>query len=167
MFEITKTYGHEHGFSTVFRQPLATDSHCGLLHGYALSFAYTIASPRLNERNWTFDFAQFKPIKAWQTANFDHTTVIAESDPMLDIFIRLNGFDPRETPGLLPALPSERAGKVIDLRIVERVGCEGFAFQAFTEANRWLQSLDLSNGAFLKSVTVSEHGANSATYSIA
>jgi 6-pyruvoyltetrahydropterin/6-carboxytetrahydropterin synthase len=145
MFTVTKTYGHDLGLSCCFRQPLA-QSHCRVLHGYALSFTIVFMSDTLNENNWVIDFGSLKPIKEWLTYMYDHTTVIAENDPMLDTFVELNDKG------------------IIDLRIAETVGCEAFARDTFEFVRDWLASLELKNNVWVSSVTVREHGANAATY---
>ena len=61
----TKTYGHEEGLSCMFRQPLATHSHCSLLHGYALSFSFKFGCENLDDKNWVVDFGDLKELKAW------------------------------------------------------------------------------------------------------
>ena len=58
----TKTYGHETGLSTVYRQPLAV-SHCNLLHGYALSFSFKFGCEQLDDRDWVVDFGGFHELK--------------------------------------------------------------------------------------------------------
>ena len=60
----TKTYGHEEGLSCMFRQPLATHSHCSLLHGYALSFSFKFGCNHLDDKNWVVDFGDLKDLKA-------------------------------------------------------------------------------------------------------
>ena len=55
VFRSTKTYGHEMGFSCAFRQHRA-DSHCRLVHGYALAFHFEFEATELDVRNWVVDF---------------------------------------------------------------------------------------------------------------
>ena len=115
------------------------------------------------------DFGGLKKFKEWADYMFDHTLVIAEDDPQLEIFKKLNeiggGFDNRG---------------VCDLRIVPGVGCEMFAKIAFEKMAELLDTMKhgrpLSDDSFitsrypvnpavrLKSVEVFEHGANSAIY---
>jgi 6-pyruvoyltetrahydropterin/6-carboxytetrahydropterin synthase len=76
------------GFSTVFRQWKAEDTHCKFLHGYGISFKITFEG-ELDERNWVWDFGGMKRAKctidgmnpkAWMDHMFDHTAIIAEDD---------------------------------------------------------------------------------------
>jgi 6-pyruvoyltetrahydropterin/6-carboxytetrahydropterin synthase len=52
---VKKTYGHELGLSTCFRQHRAK-SHCRFLHGYPLSFTFTFAATQRDENGWVIDF---------------------------------------------------------------------------------------------------------------
>ena len=82
------------GFSTVFRQWKAKETHCKFLHGYAIEFKVTFEG-ELDHRNWVWDFGGMKrsktqidgmSAKAWMDYMFDHTVVIAEDDPEIEIF---------------------------------------------------------------------------------
>lgn len=145
MYQSTKTYGHEVGLSCTFRQ-YGAESHCQYLHGYALSVKLTFAAFDLDERNWVVDFGSLKPIKAWLASTFDHTTLIAEDDPQRRAF----------------AIMHEQG--LIQLRIVPKVGCEGFAEYISQHILLWLKDQRLSPRVWLVSVEVREHGANSALY---
>ena len=90
-FQSTKIFD---GFSTVFRQWQAKDTHCKFLHGYAIEFKVTFEG-ELDHRNWVWDFGGMKrsktqidgmSAKAWMDYMFDHTTVIAQDDPHLSVF---------------------------------------------------------------------------------
>lgn len=144
MYYMTKTYGHEQGWSCCFRQPKAT-SHCNMLHGYALSFKITFATEVLDHRGWVIDFGALKPLKEGLQGLFDHTLCVAEDDPQLPTFQIL------EAQGLA------------SLRVLPAVGCEAFAKVAFDLATVFLASNGLVRVRVV-SVTVAEHGANSATY---
>ena len=50
------------GFSTVFRQWRAEDTHCKFLHGYAVSFKVWFEG-ELDYRNWVWDFGGMKRAK--------------------------------------------------------------------------------------------------------
>ena len=77
------------GFSTVFRQWKAEDTHCRFLHGYGISFKVYFEG-ELDDRNWVWDFGGMKRAKTqidgkspkeWMDYMFDHTVIIAEDDP--------------------------------------------------------------------------------------
>ena len=120
-----KTYTHATGHSCAFRQWRA-DSHCNLIHGYALQFEFTFGGSELDERNWIVDFGGLKPLKEWLKHMFDHTYLVAEDDPELDTFVDLAKKD------------------LVDLRIVSATGCERFVEMAFDKADEIVK--DISNG---------------------
>tara|TARA_R110002020_G_scaffold185480_1_gene383089 strand:- start:271 stop:720 length:450 start_codon:yes stop_codon:yes gene_type:complete len=144
MYRVTKNYGHVEGLSCCFRQWRA-DSHCNMLHGYSLSVQINIDTSNLDDKNWVFDFGSFKYIKDVLHQTFDHTTLISEDDPELATFKSLN------------------KKKLIDLRIINAVGCEKFAEHIFNEFNLYIIK-NSNNRACISSVKVSEHEGNSATY---
>jgi 6-pyruvoyltetrahydropterin/6-carboxytetrahydropterin synthase len=173
----TKTYGNDRGFSCCFRQWKATHSHCSLMHGYSLGFRFTFEAEQLDERNWVQDFGGLKEVKAWLDTQFDHTTVIAEDDPMLDRFKAMAGWSNNPEldgkPDEVQQHPHPNQG-VIDLRIVPAVGCEAFAQMVYDHVsklmiadptNRYTNLLgDEHPRVLLKSVEVFEHSGNSAIY---
>lgn len=141
----TKRYGHEVGLSAVFRQWRA-DSHCHFLHGYALSVRFTFEASSLDYRNWVVDFGGLKPLKEKLESFFDHKTLISEDDPYLDYF---------QQGALL---------EVLDLVIVEKIGCEAFAHLAYELAVDVLREQAQLDRVQVVEVEVAEHGANSAIY---
>ena len=137
-----KTYSHATGHSCAFRQWRA-DSHCNLIHGYALQFELKFGG-ELDERNWIVDFGGLKPLKNWLAEMFDHTYLVAEDDPELETFKQL------------------QEKNLVDLRIVPATGCERFAEMVFDFAQDLVN--DLTDGrCWVQEVTVREHGHNSAT----
>jgi 6-pyruvoyltetrahydropterin/6-carboxytetrahydropterin synthase len=142
-FTSGKTYTHATGHSCAFRQWKA-DSHCNLIHGYALQFELQFGGEKLDERNWIVDFGSLKPLKEWLKYMFDHTYLIAKDDPKKGIFYELE----KES--------------LIDLRLVDAVGCERFAEMVFDKAQEIIQDL-YGDRCWVESVTVREHESNSAT----
>ncbi|WP_407121147.1 6-pyruvoyl trahydropterin synthase family protein [Bradyrhizobium sp. STM 3561] len=145
IYRSTKTYGHSEGLSCCFRQWRATHSHCSLLHGYALSFAFVFATRELDECNWCFDFGGLKEVKAWLHHMFDHTTLAAADDPYLTVFESL-----------------QRAG-LAELRVLPAVGCEAIARHAFDHVSDYVVKKTAAR-VWLESVEVREHSGNSAIY---
>ena len=142
-FRSTKTYGHDIGLSACFRQWRAT-SHCAQLHGYALAVHLEFEADALDERNWVIDFGALKPVKAWLQEAFDHRTLVAKDDPLLEYFKMMH-----------------REG-MIDLNIVPDTGCEAFAAHIASYVQMWLGWTEYSPRVRLAEVHVREHGANSA-----
>lgn len=141
----TKMYGHECGLSAAFRQWRA-DSHCRLLHGYALAVKFVFEASTLDVRNWVVDFGGLKELKALLEDTFDHTTIVAEDDPDLDWFRQGH----------------ERG--VLNLVVVPATGCERFAEMIYSVTEQWLRDAGYGNRCKVVSVEVREHGANSAVY---
>lgn len=102
----TKTYRH---LGPVAYRQWRADSHCNLLHGYALSFHFEFEADTLDARNWVMDFGGLKPLKALLEEWFDHTLLVAQDDPMKNELVRLGQL------GL---------AKIVE---VEKTGCEGIA----------------------------------------
>tara|TARA_R100000329_G_C7491890_1_gene173264 strand:+ start:117 stop:560 length:444 start_codon:yes stop_codon:yes gene_type:complete len=140
-----KSYKEFNGYSTAFRQHLA-DSHCRFIHGYALKFKVWFEGD-LDHRNWVVDFGCFKRngVKDWMKEQFDHTTVVAKDDPELQVFEDLN------SKGL------------IQLRVMDDVGCEKFAEFVFKYLNEKI--LEETNGRVnVHKVQCWEHSENMAEY---
>ena len=157
----TKTYGNNRGLSCCFRQWRATHSHCSLLHGYSIGIKLIFESDTLDSRNWVMDFGGLKMFKEWAEHMFDHTLVIASDDPELETFKQLNAL----TGGY------NNQG-VVDLRIVEGVGCEMFAKMCYDKMAELLEEMKqnkhsrypVNGNVRLVSAEVFEHDANSAIY---
>jgi 6-pyruvoyltetrahydropterin/6-carboxytetrahydropterin synthase len=157
-FYSTKTYGNDRGLSCCFRQWRATHSHCSLLHGYSIGVKLIFECEELDERNWVMDFGGLKNFKNWLEYMFDHTVLVAEDDPKLDLFKQLNSME-----------DGYNAKGICDLRIVPGVGCEKFAELCYKKMAEVLEEDKNADRALnptvrLKSVEVFEHGANSAIY---
>lgn len=146
LFRSTKTYGHNEGLSCVFRQWGATDSHCRLLHGYALAFTLVFVATELDERNWCFDFGGLKPVRAWLHQMFDHTFLVAQDDPELESFRAMD------------------ARGILDLRVLPAAGCEAIARLVFDHVAGFLRDAT-GTRVRIERVDVAEHSGNSASYS--
>ena len=137
-----KKYGHERGLSSAFRQWRA-DSHCKFLHGYSLEFEFEFGASELDERNWVVDFGGLKDLESWLRNNFDHKTLVASDDPMFSEFEMLNDKG------------------IIDMIVVESTGAEMFAKMAMDYSSKLIAD-KYGKRCWVESVTVREHGANSA-----
>ena len=144
-FRSTKTYGHHLGLSAAFRQWKA-ESHCRLIHGYALAVHFEFEAEELDVRNWVVDFGSMKSLKTMLEDTFDHTLLVAEDDPELPLFMMLGD-----------------AG-VARIVVVPATGCEKFAELIFECAEQWLSDNGYSPRCKLVKVEVREHGANSAIF---
>jgi 6-pyruvoyltetrahydropterin/6-carboxytetrahydropterin synthase len=138
-----KVYSHSTGHSCAFRQWRA-NSHCNLIHGYALQFELTFGSEGLDHRNWVVDFGGLKELKEWLKYMFDHTYLVAYDDPEASTFFELE------------------KKNLVDLRLVDAVGCERFAELTFDKAQSIIEA-KYGDRCWVESVTVREHESNSAT----
>lgn len=139
----SKTYTHAQGLSCCFRQWRAK-SHCQFLHGYALQVKIEFEAKQLDDRNWVVDFGAMKSFKSWLESQFDHKTLVATDDPMLDTYKALD------------------AKGLIQMEIVEAVGCEAFALLIFQKAEEWVWNQFRTDRIHVQKVTVQEHETNGA-----
>ena len=149
-FQSTKLFD---GYSACFRQWRAEGTHCKYLHGYAVSFRVWFEG-ELDHRNWVFDFGGMKRAKTkihgmapkdYFAYLLDHTTIVAKDDPDLQKFMQ------RDEDG------------IIQLRVLDAVGCEQFAKYLFDIINDFLAEETEGRVKAIK-VEVYEHERNSASY---
>ena len=141
-YRVTKTYGHDKGVSCAFRQWRA-ESHCKFIHGYSLSFAITFEAEEgdLTDEGWVIDFGDLNWLEDKLRFWFDHTTILASDDPLLDFFKAQNS-------------------RSLRLRELNKVGCEAFARHVYL----LVFIKYYSKRQNVVKVTCSEHSGNSATY---
>ena len=141
------------GFSTVFRQWKAEDTHCRFLHGYGVSFKVYFEGD-LDHRNWVWDFGGMKRAKtqidgmspkAWMDYMFDHTLICAEDDPAL------------------PHLRKLEFEGIIQLRVIPATGAEKFAEFIYNKLNEFVQT-ETEGRVRVTKVKFAEHGKNAAYY---
>ena len=141
------------GFSTVFRQWKAKETHCRFIHGYGISFKVYFEG-ELDERNWVWDFGGMKRAKTlidgkqpkiWMDYMFDHTMIIAEDDPELAAFKMMD------------------AAGVAQVRVIPATGAEKFAEYIFSKINPFVLE-ETNNRVRVTKVKFMEHGKNAAYY---
>ena len=149
-FESSKVFD---GFSTVFRQWKAEDTHCRFIHGYGISFKVYFEG-ELDHRNWVWDFGGMKRAKtlidgmqpkAWMDYMFDHTMIIAEDDPDLTAFQQMD------------------AVGVAQVRVIPATGAESFAKYIFEKLNVFVKT-ETEDRVRVTKVKFMEHGKNAAYY---
>ena len=149
-FQSTKIFD---GFSTVFRQWKADETHCKYLHGYGVSFKVWFEG-ELDEKNWVWDFGGMKRAKTqidgmspkeWMDHMFDHTLVVAEDDPFVESF---------QSMGVHGAA---------QVRVIPAVGAEKFAEFVFNKLNEFVKT-ETEDRVKVVRVEFMEHGKNSAIY---
>jgi 6-pyruvoyltetrahydropterin/6-carboxytetrahydropterin synthase len=123
------------------------------VHGYAVSFRVWFEG-ELDERNWVWDFGGMKraetTIADMQPKDYfawllDHTMIVAEDDPYLDLFMKMD------------------ENGIIQLRILPAVGCEKFAEHLYKIINAFLRK-ETNGRVRATKVEVYEHERNSASY---
>lgn len=102
----TKEYCH---LAPLAYRQWRADSHCNLIHGYALTFRFEFECDELDVRNWAMDYGGLKPLKDFLEEHFDHVLLLAQDDPHYADIKRLGDL------GL---------AKITE---VEKTGCEGLA----------------------------------------
>ena len=141
------------GFSTVFRQHSAENTHCRFVHGYGISFKVYFEG-ELDHRNWVWDFGGMKRAKtlidgmqpkAWMDHMFDHTLIVAENDPAI------NAFKQMDTAG------------VAQVRVIPATGAEKFAEFIFNKLNTFVFE-ETGGRVRVTKVKFMEHGKNAAHY---
>jgi len=141
------------GYSTVFRQWKAEGTHCRFLHGYGVSFKVWFEG-ELDERNWVWDFGGMKRAKgtidgmnpkAWMDYMFDHTVIISENDPNINLFRSMD------------------ESNIIQLRIIPSVGAEQFAKYIYEKLNTFIQA-ETEGRVKVTQVEFREHEKNTAIY---
>jgi 6-pyruvoyltetrahydropterin/6-carboxytetrahydropterin synthase len=149
-FQSTKVFD---GYSTVFRQWRAEGTHCRFLHGYGISFKIVFEGD-LDERNWVWDFGGMKrakntidgmPPKEWMDYMFDHTFLVAEDDPFLESFKKM-----------------DEAG-VAQVRVLPATGAEQFAKFIYDKVSEFIK-IETEGRVRVVSVEFKEHAKNSAIY---
>jgi 6-pyruvoyltetrahydropterin/6-carboxytetrahydropterin synthase len=141
------------GFSTVFRQHNAGNTHCRFVHGYGISFKIYFEG-ELDDRNWVWDFGGMKRAKtlidgmspkAWMDYMFDHTLIVADDDPFKNAFIEMG-----------------EAGAA-QVRVIPATGAEKFAEYIFNKINEFVKT-ETDNRVRVIKVKFMEHGKNAAYY---
>ena len=141
------------GFSVVFRQWRAEQTHCRFVHGYGISFKVYFEG-ELDDRNWVWDFGGMKRAttlidgkqpKAWMDYMFDHTLIVAEDDPEVEAFKQMD------------------EAKVAQVRVIPATGAEKFSEYIFKKLNEFVKT-ETDNRVRVIKVKFMEHGKNAAYY---
>ena len=138
----TKTYNQ---IGPVAYRQWKADSHCNLIHGYALSFHFEFECDTLDARNWCMDFGGLKPLKGLLEDWFDHTLLVAQDDPMREHLLNLGKL------------------KLAKITEVEKTGCEGIADFLYEYINTiFLKDYGEKDRVWCSKVEVRETDANMA-----
>lgn len=108
VYKYVSTKEYVDAFPCAYRQYKA-DSHCNTIHGYAFSMKFYFGTNQLDVRNWVADYGGLKELKQVLSDMFDHTLLVAEDEPQMELYKQL-----------------EKAG-LAKLTVLPRLGCEGLA----------------------------------------
>ena len=103
--------------SCAFRQWRATHSHCRFIHGYQLIAKFWFGGSHLDDNHWLVDFGGLKELKSVLESQFDHTLLVSEDDPELELYLEM------------------QRRNIAKLTILPKLGCEGLADQLYKYVN--------------------------------
>lgn len=115
-YKWTSTKEYHDAFPCAYRQYKA-DSHCRFLHGYAFSMKFYFGTNDLDVRRWAADYGGLKELKQTLESQFDHTTLVSETDPHLDWYKEAERRD------------------IMKLTILPNLGCESLADMLYKYVN--------------------------------
>lgn len=115
-YKYVSTKEYHNAFPCAYRQWKA-DSHCNLIHGYAFSMKFFFGTNQLDARNWVADYGGLRDLKKNLEDQFDHTLLVAEDDPHMDIYEEL------------------QKRKLAKLTVLPKLGCEGLADMIYKYVN--------------------------------
>ena len=98
----------------------------------------TFGCEELTESGFGVDFGEFSDIKSWLSYWFDHTTLINEDDPELQLFQDLHD------------------KQIVDLRVLPNVSMERTAEFVFDYVDKWIRE-QTNNRSFLIEVECREN----------
>ena len=103
-------------FPVAYRQWRA-DSHCNVIHGYSFSVKFYFGTNDLDVRNWAADYGGLRELKQLLDDQFDHTLLVAEDEPEMDLYKEL-----------------QKRG-LARLCVLPNLGCEAIADQLYKYVN--------------------------------
>lgn len=115
-YKYTSTKEWVDAFPCAYRQ-WKSGTSCAFLHGYAFSIRLFFGANTLDARNWVADYGGLKDLKEILQNQFDHTLLVSEDDPHIDLYNEM-----------------EKRG-IAKLTRLPRVGCEGLADMIYKYVN--------------------------------
>lgn len=145
---ITKRFGP---YPAAHRQ-YTHDGHCALIHGHNWDFDIEFGveyESQLDVNGFIVDFGKMQELKSALVDKFDHTILLAKSDPMLE--------DPH----------FEGMRKYMAVRLVDSPSAEGLSKLVHNMVERWLSVAGhAARGVVVVRVTCYEDNKNCATYRV-
>lgn len=115
-YKYVSTKEYVDAFPCAYRQWRA-DSHCNQIHGYSFSMKFYFGTNDLDVRNWVADYGGLKELKQVLEKQFDHTLLVSEDDPHIDLYYQLQ----------------DRG--IATLTVLPKLGCEGLADMLYKYVN--------------------------------
>lgn len=123
---------------------------CAKIHGYGRYVQFIFTCNDLDERQWVYDFGDLKEIRKWLEQQWDHRTLLASDDPLLDHFLALEKLDGIDI-------------NVMDVTKGWGPGIEASCKFVADHVNSYVKDRT-NNRVWLHSVEIWEHEGNSARY---
>jgi 6-pyruvoyltetrahydropterin/6-carboxytetrahydropterin synthase len=115
-YKFTSTKEYIDKFPCAYKQWKA-DTWCNLNHGYSFSIKFYFGTNDLDKRGWVCDYGGLRELEIVLKEQFDHKTLIAEDDPDLEKYKKL------EEDGILK------------LTVLPALGCEMIADMIYKFVN--------------------------------
>jgi len=141
MFTCTKTYDNLPCAHRQWRH----DSNCAVIHGYSRSFIFSFEAKERDKCGFVVDFGDLGWLKDYLELKFDHTLLIQDDDPYLELFRELH-----------------KVG-ACQLTVVPSTSTEGMAEMVCKFADQELRERTKGR-CWILSVECRENSKNSATY---
>ena len=87
LLQSTKTY---YNLPCAHRQ-WRHDGNCALVHGYSRSVRFVFEAQTQDKCGFVVDFGDLKWLKDWLEHMFDHTLLLCDDDPLLHLFLKIEG----------------------------------------------------------------------------
>lgn len=116
IYKYTSTKEWVDAFPCAYRQ-FRTDSHCRQIHGYSFTIKVFFGTNSLDARNFAADYGGVKDLKSFLEGLFDHTLLVAQDDPDMDLFQEI------------------ARRKVAKLTVLPNLGCESLADMLYKYIN--------------------------------
>ena len=120
-----------------------SEGHCRFIHGYNRSFHFTFICNQTDENGWVMDFGGLKKVRAFLNFYFDHTFLIAEDDPELELFKEM-----------------DKKG-IVQLRILPNTSMEGTARYVLKEVQNIISTIVKDRVVLIEKLEVMENEKNS------
>jgi len=120
------------------------EGHCANIHGHNWDFEIILGAEELDDNGFVFDFGKMDPLKAWLKRTFDHTLLLNEDDPFIQMIQGIEDFPAK-------------------IKIVRSCSCEGIARMLWNFTEEFVAQ-ETEGRVHCLTATVYEDRKNSASY---